>query len=185
MRNFRLVVLGSAAAVSLAGIGIAAAGNVSSESTSRAVARAQILTQLRTLEVRAAANPQAYAALQRVEVALVAQPADASSAHGRPTSPPPPCPSHAPNAGGIQPCGVVAHLICPSHSPNAGNHPPCGKPTPPPACGPADTGGTAATGLLSGPLYSIGEQISAAGGAPLGDAIQTIACAIFTNLPPL
>lgn len=196
MPRLRLLVVGSAAAVSLAGIGIATAGSTSGSATGAEVTRANVLAQLHALEVRAAGNPAALTAIRRAEVAVAAQKAD-SRPHGKPSSPPPPCPVSAPNAGGVQPCGMVMHVICPTHSPNAGNHPPCGKPqpsasptsapptTPPAACGPEDTGGTAATGLVSGPLYSVGQAISENGGAPLGDLIQTVACAIYTNLPPL
>lgn len=192
MHRIRLLVVGSAAAISLAGIGVATAGSSSTSPTGATATRAGVLAQLHALEVRAAGNPAALTAIRRAEVAVAAQQAD-TRAHGKPTSPPPPCPVPAPNAGGVQPCGAVMQVICPTHSPNAGNHPPCGQPhptgspttNPPAACGPEDTGGTAATGLVSGPLYSIGQAISENGGAPLGDAIQTIACAIFTNLPPL
>jgi hypothetical protein len=31
-------------------------------------------------------------------------------------------------------------------------------------------------------LYDVGAEISANGGAPIGDAVQEIACAIFENL---
>jgi hypothetical protein len=191
MRSIRLLVVGSAAVVSLAGIGIATAGSGTSSSVGLTATQAKVITQLRALEVRAAGNPTALAALQRAETAVVAQRADNGQAKGKPTSPPPPCPPNSPNAGGVQPCGVVAHIICPTHSPNAGNHPPCGRPSPKPttttappaaACGPADAGGTPATGPISGILYGIGLQISNGGGAPLGDAVQSIACAVFVNL---
>jgi hypothetical protein len=38
--------------------------------------------------------------------------------------------------------------------------------------------GSPATGTVSGPLYSAGKGI----GGPVGDAVQQIACALFTNL---
>lgn len=187
MRRIRLLVVGSTAVVAIAGIGIATASTGASKVDSTTDMRARVISQLQALEIRAAANPAAEAALQHAVTALRSEPA----AQGKPASPPPPCPSSAPNAGGIQPCGVVNHIVCPSKSPNAGNHPPCGQPSPKPtgnpppppaACGPADQGGTAATGPISGPLYDIGGQVTANGGAPLGDLVQTIACAVFTNL---
>lgn len=195
MHRIRLLVVGSAAAVSLAGIGIATAGSTTQSANGVAATRANVLAQLHALELRAAGNPAALTAIRRAEVAVATQKSDAHP-KGKPSSPPPPCPISAPNAGGLQPCGKAMQIICPSHSPNAGNHPPCGKPSPTPsttsapptgtpACGPEDSGGTAATGLVSGPLYSVGQAISENGGAPLGDLIQTVACAIFTNLPPL
>lgn len=196
MHRIRLLVVGSAAAVSLAGIGIATAGSTATSPTGVAATRANLLAQLQSLEVRAAGNAAALTAIHRAEVAVASQKANSDHPKGKPSSPPPPCPISAPNAGGAQPCGMVYKVICPTHSPNAGNHPPCGKPTPttsptsgpttgPAACGPEDTGGTPATGYVSGPLYTIGATISENGGAPLGDLIQTVACAVFTNLPPL
>lgn len=79
--------------------------------------------------------------------------------------------------------GKSGDQSCPPSSQNPGGNPACGKDhhgstPPPPACGPADQGGSAATGPVSSQVYGIGEQISNNGGAPLGDAVQSIACAV-------
>lgn len=85
----------------------------------------------------------------------------------------------------VPPCGIDHNGIlpvCPPKSKNGGNAPPCGHPSsPPPAapCGPQDQGGSAATGPLTGPIYGIGVQISDGGGAPIGDLVQSVACAVF------
>jgi hypothetical protein len=81
---------------------------------------------------------------------------------------------------------------CPGNSKNPGGSPPCGKDHHGggggnggggnAACGPADQGGTAATGIVTGPVYGVGKGISGAGGAPLGDPVQTIACALNQGL---
>jgi hypothetical protein len=75
-----------------------------------------------------------------------------------------------------------ANDACPPTSKNPGGSPACGKDhhgsTPPPACGPADMGGSPATGPVSGVLYGAGKSV----GGPVGDAVQQIACALFTNL---
>lgn len=95
------------------------------------------------------------------------------------------------------PCGLPSGAlpVCPSQSPQPGSTPPCGNGQGQgpggggsgggggggggtSTCGPADAGGTAPAGPVTNPLYQIGEQISANGGAPLGDAVQSIACAV-------
>ena len=106
------------------------------------------------------------------------------------------CPPPPPNGGGSQPCGVDHHGGgngggnggCPSAPPFGATAPPCGKdhnspPVPPPppgtaACGPADQGGSPATGPISGPLYQVGAGL----GGPVGDTVEGAACAVFTNL---
>jgi hypothetical protein len=55
-------------------------------------------------------------------------------------------------------------------------------PNPPVGCGPESEGGRPAQGDVSGPLYAIGAEISGQGGGPVGDLIQTIACAIEEEL---
>jgi hypothetical protein len=91
-----------------------------------------------------------------------------------------------------RPCGKPSGAlpICPSPSPNGGNPPPCGlgQGQGPgggngggggsSVCGPADQGGIAPTGPLSSAVYALGEQVSEAGGAPLGDAVQSVACGV-------
>jgi hypothetical protein len=191
MKRIRVLVLGGAAVVTIAGMSVASAN--SGTTAAPTTARAQVVSQLQALEHRAAANPSAVAALQRAEVALQARQSTNAQPNGKPADPPPPCPSAAPNAGNPQPCGKGGGGgpggnnggPCPSAAPNAGGLPPCGhhggggSTGGTSDCGPADAGGTAATGPLSGPLYNIGLQITAGGGAPLGDAVQTIACALF------
>lgn len=191
MKRIRVLVLGGAAVVTIAGMSVASAN---SGTTAPVTARAQVISQLQALEHRAAVNPSAVAALQRAEVALQAHQSTNAKPNGKPADPPPPCPSAAPNAGNPQPCGHGPGGNnggpCPSGSPNAGGQPPCGHPAPSPtgstgggaACGVKSAGGTAAAGPISGVLYGIGVQISEGGGAPLGDAVQQIACAIYTNL---
>lgn len=95
------------------------------------------------------------------------------------------------------PCGVLGGLpVCPTNSTNAGSPPPCStngqgqgptnKPTSqpttqssaPPACGPADQGGSPDTGQVTQYVYQVGEAISSNGGAQLGDPVQSIACAL-------
>lgn len=208
MSRIRLATIGAAATALIVGVSMASASSSLSTTTARSTAmtRAQIVTQLHALEQRAAAvgNTTALAALQQAERGLQARTSRQDGGNGRPTNPPPPCPTHAPNAGGLQPCGhgpgFPVPPPCPSAAPNAGGLPPCGHPSPsasptpspsgsatPAACGPADQGGTAANGIISGPLYGVGLGISNANAqlAPLGDAVQTIACAIYTNLSPL
>lgn len=207
MKRIRVLALGGVAVITIAGMSAAAA---SVGASAPITTRAQVVSQLQTLEHRVAANPKALAAVQRAEVAMQAQ--QRSSHNGQPSSPPPPCPSAAPNAGNPQPCGVVGGNgggnggggggnnggnppPCPSSAPNAGHPQPCGIPLPTAtaspsgsptgggaACGAKDAGGTAAAGPISGPLYGIGVQVSDGGGAPIGDLVQEVACAVYTNL---
>jgi hypothetical protein len=192
MKRIRVLVVGGVAVVTIAGMSVASAN--SGTTAAPTTTRAQVVSQLQALEHRAAANPAAVAALQRAEVALQAQQSTNAKPNGKPADPPPPCPSAAPNAGNPQACGKGGGGgpggnnggPCPSAAPNAGGLPPCGH-TPPPttggaACGVKSAGGTPAKGPISGPLYGIGVQISEGGGAPLGDAVQQIACALYTNL---
>jgi hypothetical protein len=98
-----------------------------------------------------------------------------------------PCPTPSPNAGGDPACGVDHNQPPPAcNKPNAAkNNPNCPPPQPPPPpaeCGVASEGGTAAQGPISSIVYEIGAQISAGGGAPLGDLIQQVACALDDSL---
>jgi hypothetical protein len=123
-----------------------------------------------------------------------------------------PCPLHSKNPGGTQACGKDHHSggggsqgaghqgggnngggnhggTCPLTSKNPLGKPPCGKDHHgggtgggASTCGPADKGGTAPPGGVSGTVYGIGKGVSGAGAAPLGDALQTIACSVYSSL---
>ena len=91
------------------------------------------------------------------------------------------------------PCGLPKGElpVCPPQAPNSGNTPPCGNGDGQgpgggddgdgggtSTCGPADQGGTAPTGPITNPVYALGKAISDNGGAPLGDAVQSLSCAV-------
>ena len=195
MNRFRIAAVGGAATLLLAGVGIASASNHGSAVATHSVTRAQVISQIHAAEARAIANhnTQALQALQNAERALTTQKAKSED-------PPPPCPSTAPRAGLPQPCGYAYGFFknhptpkpCPSSAPNHGGKQPCGQPQPsasptgnpppPAACGPADQGGSAAEGPISSILYQVGLAISDNGGAPLGDLVQQVACAVYDNL---
>ncbi|HEU5035111.1 MAG TPA: hypothetical protein VFT62_10195 [Mycobacteriales bacterium] len=152
----------AAAALTL-GTGVAGAVAATHSATSPT---ASLHNRIATLEAHAAAAHQTklVAALQKMDASM--QRANMSKADR-------PQPQSSPT--------------CPPSSKNPGNPPACGKdhngstppsPPAPAACGPQDQGGSAATGPVSSQVYGIGVQISNGGGAPLGDAVQSIACAV-------
>lgn len=109
----------------------------------------------------------------------------ASSAVAAPNDSSSPCPDPSPNSAGTPACGVDHNAVPnPGCGNGQGSHGTKCPPPPPPAaaCGPADQGGTAADGPVSSIVYQVGKAISDGGGAPLGDAVQQIACALDTNL---
>ena len=180
-RRFRMrkfVVMASLVATTL-GAGVGGAFAVSPSHATRvnsATLQAQAASMMHSVRVAAAHWQVAHAQTAKT---------DANSSH--PSCPP----TSIGGRNGITqpPCGVDHNNItpkCPPGSPNAGNPPPCGQPSPPPSspppappCGPSSQGGSPATGPLTGPLYNLGSAINDNGGAPLGDVVQTVACAVF------
>ena len=158
-----------------------------------------------TMQSRALAqhDTQLAAALARADAALTTHGHTAAKADGNSNSNACPPQSQGGRHGVTDPpCGIPSGAlpICPSQAPQPGSTPPCGNGQGQgpgggsggsgggsggsgggggtAACGPADAGGTAPAGPVTNPLYQIGEQISANGGAPLGDAVQSLACAV-------
>jgi hypothetical protein len=99
------------------------------------------------------------------------------------------CPDQSKNPGGTPPnCGHPGGGNSGGgggggNSCGKGHNPHCQPPPGAPACGPASSGGSAATGPVSGPVYGLGTALSGGGApTPLADAVQEIACALDTNL---
>ncbi|HUR03253.1 MAG TPA: hypothetical protein VM347_11980 [Nonomuraea sp.] len=273
MKRIRIMLLGGTAAMTIAAMGIAGAtSGATTTDLSRAATTAQVMSQLHALQQRAAqaGDTQALLALQKAELALQSRQAADSPDRAKPSGPPPPCPSKAPNAGGKQPCGKAkGHhkpTATPSSTGSASATPTATRsatprptatatssvsprptttatatvtptatatatvtptatatssvsprptttatatvtptatatatvtptatatssvsPRPttsatPAACGPVSAGGSPANGPVSAILYDVGAEISANGGAPIGDAVQEIACVIYENL---
>jgi len=108
MKRIRIMVLGATAAVSVSAMGLAAAGNeVTGPHLAGVGETTRVMAQLAVLEQRAAAagDTRAAAALHQAGVAIQARQASDAQDRGKPSNPPPPCPSKAPNAGRPQPCG--------------------------------------------------------------------------------
>ncbi|HET7309816.1 MAG TPA: hypothetical protein VFJ17_00660 [Mycobacteriales bacterium] len=185
------------AAVATLTVGSAIGALAAAPSASTGNATTALHQRIVAMESRALAqhDTQLAAALARADASLASR-AHTGSTHGnRHGNACPPQSQGGRHGVTDPPCGVPSGAlpICPSPSPQAGNTPPCGNGQGQgpgggsggggggggtATCGPADAGGTAPAGPVTNPLYQIGEQISSNGGAPLGDAVQSLACAV-------
>src|SRR5690349_7256026 len=104
MSRIRILVVGAAAAMTIAGVGIATAGSTVQAPSLAKVSTAQVLQQINAAEAKAAAacNIQAVTALQQAEAAIQARQAKGGGDPKGNGGNPPPCPSSAPNAGNPQ-----------------------------------------------------------------------------------
>jgi hypothetical protein len=189
MNKIRMLVVGAAAATTIAGVGIASAvGTVQAPSVGRANGTAQVLQQLNAAEQQASAvgNVQAVTALRQARAAVLAHQGAGEAPKAKPSSAPPPCPSPAPNAGRPQACGKDHNgTPTPSPSTSASSSPSSSASASPStggACGVQSEGGTAAEGPVSSILYGVGVGLSDADLAEVGDTVQLVACAIWENL---